>query len=279
MAIIRRRLVKRLTVFLPVVLLITAMPINAHCRDLPKVASVLETIPEEDQQTLKDLFHLLFRHGDFSYAFFGIKPMCSIDYTMQYIKTVSNNEAFTRETHLARKGFEVWKKYQHLFPMKDIRFLLQESDQCGGHFAFVLINPQKCLSIIEHHLHLFQNYYGEKLPADELLKCLCQGTYFKEGKIDHAVFGLLLGYPEKDVVAFSNQLEKSRSSKNKNSLRPCHLALSRNPLTPIRSSFFMTNRNEADLKDLKSEYAEKKRELVKFYYSDDFLGKILNRFM
>lgn len=236
-------------------------------------------MPKEDQQILKDLFYLLFRHGDFAYAFFGIKPMCSIDYTMQYIQSFSDNEKFTRETHLARKGFEVWKRYQPLFPMKNIQFLLKESDQCEGHFAFILINPKKCLPIIEQHLSLFQKYYGQELSTEELLERLCQGTYFQEGKNDTTVLGLLLGYPEKDVLAFSEQLEKLRLSQNKSSLRPCHLALRKNPLTPIRTPYFMTNRNEAELEGIKSDYEIKKQELVEFYYSNDFLEKILNRFI
>lgn len=258
-------------------LFFTAISLKGNCSN--KIPTILKIIPKEDQQILKDLFHLLFRHGDFAYAFLGIKPMSSIDYTMQYIRKFPENESFIRETHLARKGFQVWKKYQELLPMQDLVLLVEESDQYEGHFAFILINPQKCLPIIEQHLSQFQNYYGQKLSANELLKCLCQGSFFQKGKMDPIVFGLLLGYPEKDVLAFSNQLKKVYSTKNENSLRPCYLASSKNPLSPIRTPFFMTNRNEAELEDIKSEYSIKKKELINIYYSDDFLENILHRFM
>ncbi len=240
---------------------------------------IIKNIPFDDKCVLIELFQLLFSNGDFAYAFLGIKPMCKISYTMQYIRKFPENERFSRETYLARKGLKIWKKYQHLFAMGNIQFLTEESDQYEGCFSFILINPEKCLRIIERHLSLFQNYYGEKIPADELVKWLCRGSYFKEGKIDHQVLGLLLGYPEKDVLTFNDQLKNLKSSKNKDSLRPCYLAVRQNPLTPIRAPYFMTNRKEIDLKDLKSEYAAKKQELITFYYSDDFLEKILDRFM
>ena len=117
------------------------------------------------------------------------------------------------------------------------------------------------------------------MSAEELLELLCQGAYFQEGKNDTTVLGLLLGYPEKDVVAFSSQFEGANSSKKNNPLRPCPLALSKNPLTPIRTPYFMTDRNEIDLKEIKLEYAMKKRDLVELYYSEDFLGKLLSRLL
>ena len=260
------------------ILLIIAISSIGYCNKGAN-NSPITNIPVEDKAILTDLFQLLFSSGDFAYTFLDVKPMCQISYTMQYIRNFPENERFSRETHLARKGFEVWEKYQHLFPMKNLKFLLEESDQCEGHFAFILINPKKCLSIIEQHLSLVQKYYGQELPAEKLLERLCQGDYFQDGKNDATILGLLLGYPEKDVLVFNDQLEKLRSSKNKSSLRPCHLALRKNPLTPIRAPFFMTNKHEIELKEIKYEYAIKNHKLVEFYYSDDFLEKILNRFM
>lgn len=277
MAIIRVGLARKLTRFFLISIASIAMSIKGHCNDYSKVDSTLKTIPNEDQQIIKDLFYLLFGYGDFAYVFFDIKPMCSIDYTMEYIQNVPGNERFIRETHLARKGFDVWKKYQNLFPMNELKIQLHESNRFGGHFSFALINPKKCSSIIKEHLTLFQNYCGKELSAEEILELIYQGVYFQEDKNDATILGLLFGYPEKDVLVFSNYLKDS--SKNKTPLRPCRLAWCKNPITPVNTPYFMTNRNETELTDIKNEYAHKKPEIVKFYYSEDFLKTILRRFV
>jgi hypothetical protein len=249
------------------------MPPKCHSDDYHK--KLWRTIPRKDLQIIEDLLFLLFKHGDFSYTFFGIKPMCSIDYTLGYIKNFPENKIFVRETHQALKGFEVIKKYQHLFKKHSLQLLLRETKKCGGHFAFVLINRKKCLLIIEKHLDLFQKYYGKKHSPKKLLECLCQGKFFKDNKIDPIIFGLLLGYPEKDVHTFANQSSK----KEKKTLRPFHLTSSTNPFTPIRSSFFMTNRTNKELKDIQLEYAREKKAIVELYYSPEFLETVLNKLM
>jgi len=107
--IIRMGLIKKLAQLFIIPLFITAVPIKGHCCDHSRVTPILKTMPKEDQQTLKDLFQLLFSSGDFAYTFLDVKPMCQISYTMQYIRNFPENERCSRETHLARKGFEVWE--------------------------------------------------------------------------------------------------------------------------------------------------------------------------
>lgn len=250
--------------------LIFAMSSLGHCKDL-EVKDFLKTISVEERKDLEDLFYLLFKQGDFAYAFFGIKPMCRIDYTMQYVNSAPHNESFTRETYLARKGFDIWAKHQHFFPMKNTCLRLHQSDKYGGHFSFVLINPHQCLSVIKKHLTLFQKHYGQELNPEGFLELLSKGEFFQEGKADPTILGLLLGYPKKDVFAFNKRPKKK--------LTPCPLSLHRNPLTPIKASYFMTDRNEEELKDIKTEYALKKTDLVDFYYSPDFLEKVLERLL
>ena len=256
------------------------------------VPSFLKTIPREDRKAIEDLFYLLFSYGDFAYTFFGIKPMCTIDYTMQYAQYVSRNEKFTRETYLARKGFDIWAKYEHLFPMLTLRMQLKESDQFGEYFSFILINKDQCLQIISKHITLVQKYYGQELNSEKFLEILCEGRFFQEHKIDTTILGLLLGYPEEDVLTFSKTitldglfsnllcatptpsfqvLKNSKSLWNKKQQKPCYLGLRKNALTPIKTPYFMSNREDKDLKEIKTQYASQKKNLVDFYYSNEFL--------
>jgi hypothetical protein len=196
---------------------------------------------------------------------------------MEYIAEAPKNEAFKREAYLALKGLETWKKYQHSFPMNQIRLLIRESDRCGGQFAFILINPSKCSSIIEQHLSLFQSYCGRELSSQEILNQVCEGTFWRDDVLDPVLFGLLLGYPTEDVFAFEGQLKSALAGKAKNSMRPCRLAQTKNPFTPIKTPYFMTNREDEELGTIKEEYAKNKSGLVELFYSDDFLLKILER--
>lgn len=236
--------------------------------------SLIKRIPLEERLILDDLFQLLFSNGDFAYTFLGIKPMCMISYTMQYIRKFPENDRFCRETRQAKKGLDVWKKYQHLFSMGNLKLLIQESYKCEGHFSFILLNLNQCKSVIEKHLSVFQNHFGEKLSTNQILDLLSQGLYFQGEKIDHATLGILLGYPEKDVFAFIDQHTNRRNAGEKSALKPCLLVKNKNPLSPIKPSFFMSKRSQDELDMIKLEYSSGLRELIQIYYSEDFLQKM-----
>lgn len=260
---------------------IIAITLTGYCdnNNSPNLSSVLKKIQQKDLEVIEDLFYLLFRHGDFAYTFLGTKPMCTIDFTMHYAQVISKDKKFVMETYLARKGFDTLVKYLHLFPMKNLRLQLHESKKLGEHFSFILINREMCLPIIKKHLHVFQEHCGQKLDAEGVLELISQGTYFHEDIRDTTSLGLLLGYPEKDVFGFSAKLKGSTTSKDTTVLRPCPLALRKNPLTPIKTPYFMTSRDETDLKKIKSKYSLKKYELVQLYYEEDFLNKILEKLL
>lgn len=316
MASLRNRK-RKLAKFLSLLLL--AISSFGYCENISPVFPILNIIPKEDKEVLDDLFHLLFANGDFAYTFSGLKSMCSIDYTMYYARNISLNEKFTRETYLARKGFDTWKKYQHFFSMQGLRLYLEESNDYNEHFAFILINPDQCLQIIKKYINLFEKYYEEKFTPQQYLDLLCNGSFFQKGKNDPIILGLLLGYPEEDVAIFNQKimLDKTLSSlpydtqnkkftssltfstqelgnfleskkneissiqleKIKKELKPCSLSLNKNPLKPITTPYFMSNRTEGELKEIKSKYEVRKADLIEFYYSPDFLEKILERFL
>lgn len=283
-------------------------PVKFHCP--------MDQISKEDKDVIEDLFYLLFSNADFAYTLLGVKPMCDISYTMHYAQSISSNDRYIRETFLARKGFNTWQKYQQLFPMKKLRLVLRSSNKFGERVSFILINPSLCLPIIEKHLYLFQKYYGFKLSVEQILKLICEDKFFRSDEMDSEIFGLLLGYPEKDVKSFHRRtiLEKAKSilpidvRANRNQFfckisnldlmhlnsitsgtitpdlnqlskarRPFRLVL-KNPLYPFTTPIFIAFRDECEeLNYIREKYESIKSDLIKFYYADNFLENLLER--
>lgn len=256
-----------------------------YCEQNQSIHSFVENLPPKEKEQLIDFFQLLFRHGDFSYTLIGLKPMCSIDYTFQYAKKFPNREQFARETHQARLGFEIWQKYQNLFPMTTQALLLIDNSDPFEHFSIILINKTQCREIISKHKELFKKHIGEKLSEEEIVSLVYEGSIFKKGKLHPEIFGLLLGYPEEDVHAFSAKdliqhlpYVTNTPIQNRIKLSPCSLGLEKNPLTPIKTPYFMSEKKDTDLVKLKTKFSQKKPDLLEYYYAEDFLERILEKF-
>lgn len=93
------------------------------------INELLETIPAEDRKTLEQFFQFLFLDNEFSYTLFGEKPI-----TVTIITAQPRLECAI-EHLISEKGWEVWTRYQHLFPSS--RFIVKR-DIFGENLAITI---------------------------------------------------------------------------------------------------------------------------------------------
>ena len=157
-------------------LLICSAPLIAQEIDNKlSVSHRIQSIPFEERKILEGFFRRIFYHGDFSYTLFGLKPMGSIDYSLNHLCLpvfYKNPEQHLYLMTLNKKDWKVWERYQHLFPMEKYSFVKVEKDDF---FGLLLVNKEKSHAVIEKNLQLFQDLTGKKACPRTLLHILCQG--------------------------------------------------------------------------------------------------------
>lgn len=173
----------------------------------------IASIPNQDKKILSDFFKRLFYHSDFSYALLDAKPMGSIDYNQsllgspQFYKNPENHLFLMARD---QKGWKIWKRYQHRFPMKKYSFIKIENE---ASFGFLLINQKKTHDIIGENLPLFQDFIGKKICANKILQLICGGKfgYYHSNATCpltyYEALGLLFGYGEENVQAFTKRAQ------------------------------------------------------------------------
>ena len=168
----------------------------------------IQLIPPKEREILEKFFRRLFYHADFSYTLFGLKPMGSIDYNLHFLTFphfYKNPEHHLYLMALDEKGWKVWEKYQHLFPMGKYAFI---NIRKNSSFGFLLINKEKSYTVIEKNLQFYQDFTGKKVCPHTLLHMLCQGDFTYSLSIVpysflyYKALGLLFGYGKENVHAF-----------------------------------------------------------------------------
>ncbi|MGL5626069.1 MAG: hypothetical protein ACRDDW_00955 [Candidatus Rhabdochlamydia sp.] len=182
----------------------------------PSISHRIQLIPPKEREILEKFFRRLFYQADFSYTLFGLKPMGSIDYNLHFLSSphfYKNPEHHLYLMALDEKGWNVWERYQHLFPMEKYAFIKVEKNSS---FGFLLVNKEKSYAVIEKNLQLYQDFTEKKVCPRTLLHMLCQGhlTYSSSivpySLLYYKALGLLYGYGEENVQAFikNNQLSQ-----------------------------------------------------------------------
>lgn len=193
------------------------LPLGAKDFSLKKKIEIrINSIPFEEREILTKFFRRLFYHGDFAYALLDRKPMGSIDYNLdllgcpQFYKTPENHLFLMA---LDKRAWNVWEKYQDLFPMKKYSLIKVEQ---GTFFSILLINKEKASAIIKKNLSLFQELVGKKFQARKILKLLCNGAWYFHSNSQclltyYKALGLLYGYGKDNVGWYVKRAQLSQN--------------------------------------------------------------------
>ncbi|WP_148300673.1 hypothetical protein [Candidatus Protochlamydia sp. R18] len=166
------------------------------------VTEILKSIPEDDREVLSRLFYQLMNNDHFAYTLFGDKP---VSVTANFILTPYGN-IFCRMKcgGYFWEKWKVWKKYEHLFPMKNY-LLLEESAQTNTKNIF-FINKKWFVKTICQHLKIFETILGENITPKNLLNKIERSqNFFSVIKENPILLGILLGYGQHNAELYSRR--------------------------------------------------------------------------
>jgi len=157
------------------------------------VQKQISTIPDEERTLLEHFFQKLVKTEGLGYVLFGTKPVCLTGY---FLKMPLGNQLSRTDCFLIKKGWMVWKKYEHLFPHPNF-IIFEENklrDDPNLHPIF-FISKKNCLDVVAKNKTFFEKKLKTTFGTEEFLKQIevKQSLYdlinFHEG-----LLGILLGY-------------------------------------------------------------------------------------
>lgn len=167
------------------------------------LGDILETIPKNDKERLEKFFQTLCNSENFSYTLFGDKPMSLACYLTTPFDS-EGNPASRGELRFKR-GWEIWQKYAHLFPI--MHYLLVENPIAHNKYKDIVLINKKCfIEKINEHLHLFQKLLGKDINGTLLLKKIEENPKVLSLFDQHPLLlGILLGYGEHNARLYAKR--------------------------------------------------------------------------
>jgi hypothetical protein len=160
----------------------------------------LEQISVVDKTDLDSFFRLLIQNHEFGYTLFGSKPI-----TVYNFFKMSNDYSSMQQCLVFEKGWAAWLKNQHLFPSEKFVFKKEERKRSAEFVDLYLINKQQVLREIYQHLDLFKEHLGETISPELVLERLCSEEPIHNILTSQVLWGIFLGYGEKNARAFEKE--------------------------------------------------------------------------
>lgn len=249
----------------------------------------LDLISSEEKQELEYLFRHLMFHSSFAYVLFGDKPMSFENFIRTEKVWKHFMFSFTSfeqglDYYKCQKGWEIWEKYKHLFPLSKFILAQQDSADLSGCTDIVLIHKDNFLKMMNRCSQDFKSVLGENFNPTEVLNCLSTPVYTLHRKLKRhsALLGILLGYGRENAWVYYS-LNRLRTKAKKDPLISQELEIARakfsrfdsltNPYVecPIKLPMFMCNPQSKETQELREKYRKQRIEIYKKYQEDDFL--------
>jgi hypothetical protein len=153
----------------------------------------IECIPQEERLFLEKFFCKLIRSEGLGYVLFGSKPMCLSGY---FTRLPLGNLLRGSENFAIKRGWEVWKKYEHLFPHP--KYLVFEELNVSSdedlHLIY-FINKNNLLRILNSNYVIFRKELSEDFDPKKILEEISAKKIVSSIIRDHeGLLGILLGY-------------------------------------------------------------------------------------
>jgi len=166
------------------------------------VDDALRQMPLNDKLFIKEFAKTNFKWNQMAHViYFDNKPMCL---ATSWIK--SPQKQFMHVSWI--KGWQSFKKHEHLFPHPNFIFDAQiESEEDGWKtIKLFIINKRSLLKCFNEHFDLFKFVVGESFSFEWFVCELERGAHiFDLIKNDEELLGILLGYGQESAKAFKNQ--------------------------------------------------------------------------
>lgn len=189
-------------IFRYVIFLVLLTAVHSHIFGNLNVREVLNTIPQDEKETLKLLFYDLFNENNFSYTLFGDKPMSLAGY---FTTSLDHSGAPMDEDISFWNKWELWKKYAHAFPTTKY-LLIEEPREKDGAKQIYFINKKYFIKKVDQNLNLFQKEFGKNITGSILLRNIENNSktlYLFDNK--PGLLGVLLGYGKHNSFLFDKR--------------------------------------------------------------------------
>lgn len=171
------------------------------------IRELFTEIPAEDLSSLDSLFSELLR-DHFGYTLFGDKP---ISLSSHFVITPWENivERTNNLDGIFWKNWNIWEKYQDLFPMKNY-LLIKEKSRNKNIKHIILINKNEFINVVNQNQRLFEAILGRKISPKDILDTIEAGnaTLMDIINDNQALWGILLGYGKHNSMLY-NQRERN----------------------------------------------------------------------
>lgn len=169
-----------------------------------KIRDNLNSIPNNDRESLSHLFFLLNR-DHFGYTLFGDKP---ISFSGGFVKPFENLFQYKSNSELFWKYWETWEKYKNLFPSKKFLLIREPSISYNNIHKIILINKKAFKRQVNKYIHIFRKKLGTDLTAEKLLEKIETSQKFASFiKNNELLWGILLGYGIQNASLYSRRNE------------------------------------------------------------------------
>ncbi len=226
------------------------------------------------------------------YVLFGDKPMCLDEFIRtdriwkEYMYFFTN--LYCGLDHCKyQRGWQVWEKYKHLFPLKKFILVQQEIYDFVGHTTVSFVHKKNFLKVMDMYSQDFKKILGENFNPNDIIDCFANSKCILHKKIKRhsALLGMFLGYGRDNAWYFYN-LSRLRKQSHKSAeaqkefLRVqaqfIPFVTSRSNWNPdfgclINLPMFMCDPNSEETRDLRQKYVKQRREIYKAYQKGDFL--------
>jgi hypothetical protein len=167
------------------------------------ICRALREIPQNEKWFLEYFFrNLLLREGG-ACVLSGSKSAVESSFLCpQYYQSTIHWMGYNNST-LVKKGYEIWKKYQHLFPSSNYFFCDGGGWGNEGMDVF-LINKKSFTRVIAKSIEDFKNVLGPNITPEEILDRIINGRKYLCEVINHhqALLGILFGYGRHNAWLF-----------------------------------------------------------------------------
>lgn len=169
------------------------------------VESTLKKMSYKEKFFLKAFFKSFLEHDSLGHVlFFDTKPTCLTSFSIDPHYQNFFEKIFDG---MSNKGWEVWKKNEHLFPHPNIIFaeevLISDGERTRHIFV---INKETCVRCLEKHEASFRYILGESFTVETFITALEeQQRLFPLIHDDECLLGLILGFGPESSCAFKER--------------------------------------------------------------------------
>ena len=254
------------------------------------VCRVLRSIPIEERCFLDYFFRTLLLTDSGIFVLNGSKPAGRFYFfgTCYYQSTI-HWRGFYRST-LFKKGFEVWKKYEHLFPSKKYCLSFSEDEEKG--IRVLLLNKPQLSEVIANNIEDFKRVLGSNINLELLLAMMANEPERFWGILDQhdALEGIVLGYGRHNSWLFhQKEVFANAMPPLKGEILEKHLLQFNQKLqpTPYKRSalhfssmpFFMCDPAHPETHELWQKYKQQRKECASLFRGGNFLEIVLKKFV